>query len=65
MLSLITEGDRDISVFAMSSAQHSSCWLLKCVCAVVKWPYMKLAVAFVSCQVLVWGVLALSDTMFS
>jgi len=35
--------------------QHSSCWLLRCVCAVVKWPNVKLAPAFVSCWVLACG----------
>jgi hypothetical protein len=36
-------------------AQHSSNWLLRHVCAVVKWQNMKLALAFVLCRVLACG----------
>lgn len=64
MLSLIT--DR-LGYFCSlpCPTQHSSRWLLRCVCAVVKWPNIKLALAFVSCQVLACGEIYLLQTLCS
>jgi hypothetical protein len=54
MLSLITARDGCFCLLPCP-AQCSSHWLLRCVCAVVKWPDMKLTLAFVSCRVLACG----------